>query len=118
MESFDGTLAFSQHHLSNVTIELDIKAGRAASECYVLAFHPRAIPRSANGAHRDAISVVGGRYLDRWLLRSGSWAIIEREMVVDWSRRDLDGQVMFDSLDSSLSAGIGESDPSWSLLRR
>jgi hypothetical protein len=113
LRSFEGAHDFSQHHINNVSIDLDLPASLAFSECYVLAFHPHPKPAAANVVPRDQVSVVGGRYVDQWECRSERWAIVERSMVVDWSRRDLDGPRLFTDLAADLASGAHEGDPSW-----
>jgi ketosteroid isomerase-like protein len=67
----------TQHTIGNVLIEL---AGeRAFSESYFTAYH-RVVEA---GAERDL--VAAGRYLDRFEKRAGTWRIVHRHAVYDWS---------------------------------
>lgn len=67
-----------QHHITNILIEL---AGRQAEvESYFVAFHPE---NAADGAR---LTLVGGRYLDRFELRNGVWLIADRVVVLDVTR--------------------------------
>lgn len=78
--AMDGSSLNSQHHLTNVLIELDGDA--AAVESYVIAFHPARDPQSGEEVHH----VAGARYLDRFEKRDGAWKIAERRVVIDWTR--------------------------------
>lgn len=67
-----------QHHITNIMVEL---AGDSAQvESYFIAFHPE----EANGTPR--LSLVGGRYLDRFEKRDGAWLIADRVVVLDVTR--------------------------------
>lgn len=67
-----------QHHITNILIELD--GSSAKVESYFVAFHPE----NADAAAR--ITLVGGRYLDRFELRDGAWLIADRVVVLDVTR--------------------------------
>jgi hypothetical protein len=86
VESLDQQSLPSQHHITNVLIELH--GDRAAVESYFLAYHP--YPDTASADER--IAVVGGRYLDRFERRRNIWAIAHRQVVLDWSRAELPGE--------------------------
>jgi hypothetical protein len=110
---FGATPEFSQHHLTNVSIELDLAQGRAAVETYVIALHP--VSPSTTGsfqpATRPRLHVVGGRYLDRFERRAGEWRIAERTLVVDWSREHLEGEPLFGAMPPGFRPGAAD-DPS------
>jgi hypothetical protein len=73
------------HHITNVTIE---REGDAANvESYFLAFHPIV----SDGV--EQLPVAGGRYVDRFELRDGSWLIAERTVIIDFSRGHLEGDI-------------------------
>ena len=63
------------HHITNVLI--DVRGDRASSEAYVHA----TLRFSREG--RNMVGSVFGRYLDRWSLRDGHWAIDHRIYVQD-----------------------------------
>jgi hypothetical protein len=84
VDSLDAQGAPSQHHITNVLIELD--GAHAAVESYFIAFHPHGEPGSAS-----ALAFVGGRYLDRFERRDGRWRIAHRQVVLDWTRETLPG---------------------------
>ena len=111
VRSFDGTSSFSQHHLTTQSIKVNVAAGVAVVESYVIALHPMLGPDGV-----EQLRAVGGRYLDRLEHRGGRWAIAVREMVVDWSREDVPGSTFLTSLAAPLRAGAGNADPSASLL--
>lgn len=73
-----------QHHITNVTIELD--GTTAKVESYFFAAHPY-----LDTDDDPRLSLIGGRYLDDFALIDGRWAIAERQVVIDWSRAHLDG---------------------------
>jgi hypothetical protein len=66
------------HLVSNTLIEVD--GDEATAESYVLAVELV----DDEGRKRDMS--VGGRYLDRFACRDGRWAIVYRQLVLDWSR--------------------------------
>jgi len=108
--AMDGSSIPSQHHVTNVLIELD--GDRAAVESYVLAFHP--VRDRASGAETHALA--GGRYLDRFEKRDGEWKIADRRVVIDWTRASLPGEAW--SLEDAFArkGGRREKDPSFGLL--
>ena len=108
--AMDESSLSSQHHLTNVLIELD--GDRAAVESYVLALHPVRDRASAREVH----ALAGGRYLDRFEKRNGEWKIADRRVVIDWTRASLPGEAW--SLESAfgLRGGRREKDPSHGLL--
>jgi hypothetical protein len=76
----------SQHHLTNIYIELH---GDAANvETYYIAYHGSTDPET--GA--ETLLNTGGRYLDRFERRQGEWKIADRLVTIDWSRRSLPGE--------------------------
>lgn len=73
------SMAQTQHTLGNILIELE--GDHAWAETYVTAYHHI---REQGGTFRD--SVVGGRYLDRFEKRGGTWRIAHRIFVLDWNQ--------------------------------
>jgi len=71
-------LTRTMHVLSNHTIALD--ADRARSEAYCMAHHEGGAGHIWDG--RFAVTWL--RYLDRWERRDGRWAILHREVAVEW----------------------------------
>ena len=69
-------------HFGPPRIELDLDAGSAEVETYCMALH--VLPREADGSAHQTLA--GLRYLDRFELRAGSWRIVERRNVADWSQ--------------------------------
>jgi ketosteroid isomerase-like protein len=67
-----------QHHIT--TTNFAISGDAAEGEIYSIAHHT-----FAAGDH-DVDVVVGGRYLDRYEKRAGTWKFIERSIVTDWAR--------------------------------
>ncbi|GAY11850.1 nuclear transport factor 2 family protein [Pseudonocardia sp. N23] len=80
----------TQHHLTNVVIEVDGDVARA--ETYFAAVHRRPGPPVSVGQ-------FGGRYVDRLARRDGVWRIAERVVVHDWSLRETVGPE-WDGLDA------------------
>ena len=65
----------------NITTEnFAISGYEAEGEIYTIAVHTLA------GSGRDVDLVVGGRYLDKYEKRDGTWKFIERTIVTDWAR--------------------------------
>jgi hypothetical protein len=81
----DAFAGIAQHHITNYLIELD--GDSAAVESYFLAFNPT---YREDGS--EALGVVGGRYMDRFERRDDRWAIAERWIAIDWSRREIPGE--------------------------
>lgn len=70
----------SQHHLTNILIELH--GDTAYAESYALNF----LIIERNG--KEFTRSMGARYIDRFERRNGEWRIAHRVMVHDWSRLD------------------------------
>ena len=100
----------TQHHISNCLIELD--GNNASVESYFLAFQPTKVEDGT-----EALSFIGGRYLDRFERRDGRWAIAERTVVNDWSRLSLPGEE-WPPMRDHLRGGRREADPSHGLFAR
>jgi len=108
--AMDGQQQGSQHHITNVLIEL--QGDEAAVESYFLAYHPYRI----DGEAAERLAQVGGRYLDRFQHRDGRWAISRREVVIDWSRGDLPGAA-WPGQEGFPRGGRRQQDPSAALFR-
>jgi hypothetical protein len=68
------------HFVGNVTIDFD-----GADKAFVESYHVAWVKRVEDG--KDIDVAVGGRYLDRFE-RRGHWAIVHREVIFDWTRKD------------------------------
>ena len=77
VERMDVLTLPSQHHITNILIQLD--GDKAAVESYYLALH----------AGLEGVIPVGGRYLDRFERRNGEWRIAHRRVVIDWSHEPM-----------------------------
>jgi hypothetical protein len=64
-----------QHHIT--TVNFAISGDRAEGEIYTIASH------TFRAGDRDVDVVVGGRYLDKYEKRDGTWKIIQRTIVTD-----------------------------------
>ena len=109
---FGALREYSQHHITNVTIELDLANDRAVSEAYLISFHPvgpessGVVAEAAGGdSGGNLLSLVGGRFVDEFVHKDGEWRIQHRRLVVDFSRLHIPGEALFKDLDESLSAG-------------
>jgi hypothetical protein len=71
------TMYMMWHALLNMIIDVD--GDRAFSETYNIAISRQ---RDERG---DVEARIGGRLLDRFERREGRWAIVHREIVMDWS---------------------------------
>jgi hypothetical protein len=74
----------NQHHITNMTIEVNGDTARA--ESYFLAFQHQ----NDNGTG-IGLAIMAGRYLDVLERRNGTWGILRREVVSDWTRGSIDG---------------------------
>jgi len=111
---------FSQHLVTNVSIDLDIEAGVAHVESYLLAIHPVGPQTSLTLRPADGqthLRIIGGRALDRFERRDGQWRIARRVMLVDWSREDLPGGPVFEVVKEGLRSGGAGADPSYAHFR-
>ena len=66
-----------QHNVTTVNFAID--GNRAEGEVYTIATHTFVV------GDRDVDVVVGGRYLDRYEKRDGTWKFTERKIVTDWA---------------------------------
>lgn len=97
----------SQHHVTNVLIELH--GDWADVESYVLAYHP-----VSDGAGGEVHALFGGRYLDRFEKRTGEWKIAERRVLMDWTRSALPGDSWgLEAVFADAAGGRGRADPSY-----
>jgi ketosteroid isomerase-like protein len=96
-----------QHNITTVNFAIDGDA--AEGEIYTIAVHTIA------GKGRDIDVVLGGRYLDKYEKRDGTWKLIERTIVTDWARvhdpstMDMSHPITKDTLKGTLD----ENDPSY-----
>jgi hypothetical protein len=96
-----------QHHIT--TVNFAISGEAAEGEIYTIAVHTLA------GSGHDIDVVIGGRYLDKYEKRDGTWRIRERTIVTDWARvddpsvTDLSHPITKDSAKGTLDAN----DPSF-----
>jgi hypothetical protein len=99
-----------QHHVT--TVNFAISGDNADGEIYTIATH------TFIAGDRDVEVLIGGRYLDRYEKRDGTWKFIERAIVTDWARVndpslvDLSHPITRDTLKGSPDAD----DPSYRLL--
>ncbi|MFA7584971.1 MAG: nuclear transport factor 2 family protein [Novosphingobium sp.] len=73
------TLAGQFHQVSNISITLD--GDRAGSETYVTV----ALLEGPSATGTMQMTTGRGRYVDRWSLRAGRWAIDHRQYVLDFA---------------------------------
>jgi ketosteroid isomerase-like protein len=66
-----------QHNITTVNFAID--GTSAEGEIYTIATH------TFGAGDRDVDVVVGGRYLDKYEKRDGTWKIVERTIVTDWA---------------------------------
>jgi hypothetical protein len=122
IDGFGDLPAYSQHHVTNVFIDLDLPAGLARVESYNLVMHPvgrQTTQVLATDDGKTHLRIMGGRALDRFERRGGSsgeWRIARRVMLVDWSRDDLAGRPLFTDVAPGLATGGAGADPSYTVL--
>lgn len=80
------------HGLLNILIEVD--GDTAFAETYNLAMHRETTPDG------DKEFQIGGRLLDKFAYRDGRWAIVHREIVMDWSHVGPIGPQYWDAIDA------------------
>jgi hypothetical protein len=83
-DDFIGRLAAARPHLRSMqhnvtTVNFAIDGSAAEGEIYTIATH------TLNAGDRDVDVIVGGRYLDKYEKRDGTWGFIERSIVTDWA---------------------------------
>ncbi|ADJ48852.1 acyl-CoA transferase/carnitine dehydratase [Amycolatopsis mediterranei S699] len=76
--AYHAGLDADSHLVSNVLVDVDVRAGTASSGSYV-AVWCRTLP--ADGVATELFH--RGRYVDRWYCRDGRWAIVHRVFVGD-----------------------------------
>jgi hypothetical protein len=91
------------------TVNFAIEGNVAEGEIYNIAVHTLA------GKGRDLDLIIGGRYLDKYAKREGTWKLAERTIVTDWARvsdpsvMDMTHPITKDTLKGALD----ETDPSY-----
>ncbi len=93
-DDFIGQLAAARPYLRsmqhNITmVNFAISGLAAEGEIYTIANH------TLDAGDRDVDVVVGGRYLDNYEKRAGSWKFTERAIVTDWARVNDPSSVVF-----------------------
>ncbi|WP_417450322.1 nuclear transport factor 2 family protein [Kordiimonas sp.] len=68
------------HYVCNIHVDLDLEAGVAFVESYLLTF-----ARFDKG-QEPWDTLTGGRIVDRFECRDGEWKIAHRKMAFDWNR--------------------------------
>ncbi|MXO74374.1 nuclear transport factor 2 family protein [Altererythrobacter aerius] len=95
------------HRVTNSLFAID--GDRAEGEHYAVAYHRTRPPQ------RREI-VIGGRYLDRYERRAGTWKFIERSLVFDHGDARPVDETAFEELSGQAPGGTADrSDPSWTL---
>ena len=102
----------THHQLGNIFIELD--GNDAYAESYFTAYHRmRALgdPMAAENAYDTEMDfLVGGRYLDRFQKREGTWKISHRAGLTDWMRTESPSTQGFGDIPAKLAGHRGERD--------
>jgi hypothetical protein len=106
----DALAGVAQHHITNCLIDLD--GDRADVESYVIAYNPTRLPDGS-----EVLSVIGARWLDRFERRDNRWGLAARNVVIDWSRKDIPGEAWPDARHYP-GPGRREADPSHEHFRR
>jgi hypothetical protein len=108
LEAVHRPMATHTHHVSNISIQIDVDTGdTAVSEAYVLV---RTRTRDESGLHDMQ---AHGRYVDRWERRDGEWRIAGRTYVHSLDEVvEVTGEVY-----GPAGSRDGSSDPSYALER-
>ena len=80
----DAAQLVGNHHITNMIIEID--GDRAFVETYFLALHPH-----LDNPGEVQMGVLSGRYIDLLERRDGSWGILRRQVISDFTRADVFG---------------------------
>jgi hypothetical protein len=83
--TLDALEGVAHHNLTTYSIELNGDVARVESYC--IAFQPYKLDDGV-----EVLGAVGSRALDRFERRDGRWAIAERRVVIDWSRKEIPGE--------------------------
>lgn len=96
-----------QHNIT--TVNFTIAGDAAEGEIYTIAVHTLA------GRERDTDLIVGGRYLDKYEKRGGTWKITQRTIVTDWAQvRDPSSMDLTHPITrQTLKGALDTSDPSY-----
>lgn len=89
-----------QHYVTNISIELD--GDTAHTETYYFV--------AGRPTGTFDVSLVGGRYIDRFERRAGDWKIAARVCTLEW---DMDPETAAQAIPLSIPATRDLSDPSW-----
>lgn len=94
VDEFVGRLAAARPHLRSMqhhvtTVNFAVNGTVAEGEIYTIATH------TLISGTRDVDVTVGGRYLDKYEKRNGTWGFVERAIVTDWARVDDPSPVQF-----------------------
>ncbi len=102
----------THHQLGNIFIE--IEGDNAYAETYFTAYHRmRALgdPMAADNAYDTEMDfLVGGRYLDRFQKRQGTWKISHRTGLTDWMRTESPSTQGFADIPAELAGHRGDQD--------
>jgi len=100
------------HTITNEWFVVD--GDRAAGESYVLALS------TTRGDKGDLDTITGGRYLDRFERRNGTWKFIERTFVMDSNINQASTAVYDDAMHppSEARGAYKPDDPSYRFWRR
>lgn len=69
------------HFITNITISFP-SDGQADAQSYFYAYHEHL---GEPGGGQTMVTLVGGRYLDRFEERKGEWRILRRVVTMDWN---------------------------------
>lgn len=107
-QGFLAKIESSQHIIGQVHISIDEDV--ADGEVYFVAWH-----RTSNdGVESDLL--IGGRYIDRYEKRFGSWRIMKRRELIDWARTDPSADAFIKDYAATLHVG-GRADKDFSVTR-
>jgi hypothetical protein len=73
----------TMHYLTNISIDFPAD-DQADVQCYFHAYHEQRVTESGEPA---TVTLVGGRYLDRFERRGGEWRILRRVVTMDWNEQ-------------------------------
>jgi hypothetical protein len=93
----------TMHFITNISIVFPAD-GQADAQSYFYAYHEH-LPQQGDGP--TMVTLVGGRYLDRFEERDGEWRILTRVVTMDWNEHRPSAALGAEALEHFRRAQIG-----------
>lgn len=106
-------LTTHSHQVTNILIRVDEEGRTAVSESYVTV-----VLRGPAADDSWLTEITArGRYVDRWSLRDGRWAVDARRHIVDFQTVQMHPRELADSVPAEHSGRRDPDDPSYAVLK-